>query len=400
MRLSITFFLVFSSIAWPEHLIFYLYLSFLPCICFFLYALNFQFNHIYLYLYIYIYIFTFLILIQIFSKVDVRCGSSNTNLNKSSLCKKREKLESAVKLKRLQYWWIWQYVLFQGQIFFPNLEIKQHIMTLDQLISKLTQEFTNENYETCFQLLTPLKIQLIEHNLLVPSIQTSINPNDLKITRQVLEIGALVSINLLKMQEFSNCITLLKPFYESSTLNDEASQKNKLLSLYLLLLLTQDDLALFHIELEKFQNYNMNVDDLENDEFLSIPIKFEKWIIDGDFNKIHETLVSKHKFPCKEFNIFEDELLNSMRLNIANNLETVYRQLPIENLRILLFLKEISQVHEFVENFNWKLVNGVVYFEKQNKTVLDETNQIDEINDEKSIIRNSLIYATEMERII
>lgn len=276
-------------------------------------------------------------------------------------------------------------------------------MSLEQLTTKLTENFNKEDYESCYKLLTPIKIQLIEHNLLVPSVQSNINPNDLIITRSILEIGALVSINLLKMQEFSNYITQLKPFYELKTLNNDqfqSKEKNKLLSLYLLLLLTRDDLAMFHIELENFKNFNLNIDDLENDEFLSIPIKFEKWIIDGDFNKIFETLSSKHKFPCKEFNLFESELLNSIRVNIATDLEKVYKSLPIENLKLILFLKEINETYEFIENFNWNLINGVVDFSKKDSRINEETIIIDEISDKKTIIKNSLIYATEMESII
>jgi 26S proteasome regulatory subunit N12 len=273
-------------------------------------------------------------------------------------------------------------------------------MSLEQLATKLTENFNKEDYEACHKLLTPIKIELIEHNLLVPSIYSRVNPNDLLITRSILEIGALVSINLLYMNEFSNYIVQLKPFYEIDNIKSQSNQKNKLLSLYLLSLLTQDDLAMFHIELENFQNYNMSVDDLEQDEYLSIPIKFEKWIIDGDFNKVYETLSSKHKFPCKEFNIFEPELLTSIRLNIANSLENVYKELPIENLKLLLFLKEIDETKQFIENFNWNLVNGVVYFSKKENFVGQEVNILDEIHDEKSIIKNSLIYASEMERII
>ena len=202
------------------------------------------------------------------------------------------------------------------------------------------------------------------------------------------------------MKEFSNYIVQLKPFYQLESIKTESNQKNKLLSLYLLLILTQDDLAMFHIELESFQNYNLSVDELEKDEFLSIPIKFEKWIIDGDFNKVYETLSTENKFPCNEFNIFKDELLNSIRMIIAYNLEMAYKTLPIENLRLLLFLKELSEVKQYIETFSWKLVDGVVDFSKKEKTIGEVTNLISEINDERTIIKNSLIYATEMERII
>ena len=281
-----------------------------------------------------------------------------------------------------------------------NADTSHLKMSLEQLTTKLTEVYLKQDYETCNKLLTPIKIELIKNNLFVPNVQSSVNPNDLVIARSILEIGATVSLNLLHMTDFSNYITQLKPFYEQKHIQPESNEKNKLLSLYLLLLLTQGDLAMFHIELENFQNYGMSIDDLEKDKFLSIPIKFEKWIIDGDFNQIYETLSSKHKFPCTEYNIFEGELLNSIRVNIATDLEKVYKELPIENLRILLFLKEISETKQFVENFHWTLENGVVYFTNKEKLVGDELAALNEVKDEKSIIRNALIYATEMERII
>ncbi|QPG73798.1 hypothetical protein FOA43_001112 [Brettanomyces nanus] len=268
-------------------------------------------------------------------------------------------------------------------------------MSLEQLTTELTSHFNRDDYATCAKLLTPIRIALIENGLLVPRSNSRVNPNDMVITRSILEIGALVSINTSNSQEFSNYITLLRPFY---TLDEgtipESNNRNKLLSLYLLLLLTKGDLALFHIELEKFQNFGKSVDQLEEDEYLSIPIKFEKWIIDGDFNKVYDTLSSKHKFPCKEFNLFEPDLLNSIRVNISENLESAYSSLPLENLKMLLFLKTNDETREFLKGFNWSLANGIVYFNR-NPNELQE-----EITDEKLIIRNALGYAKEMESII
>lgn len=273
-------------------------------------------------------------------------------------------------------------------------------MSLEQLTVKLTESFIQGDYETASKILTPIKIELIKYNLLVPTLQTRIDIKDLIITRKILEIGALVSFNLREMNEFANFITQLKPFYEIEQIREESKEFRKLLSLYLILLLTQDDLALFHIEIENFQNYGMSVDDLEKDDFLSIPINFEKWIIDGDFNKIYDILSTEHKFPCSEFNIFKDELLNSMRLNIANNLEKVYKELPLENLKLLLFLKQIDETKQFIENFNWECKNGIVYFNKSETKLNEVFGIIEEIEDEKTIVKNALIYAAEMEKII
>ncbi|KAH3663722.1 hypothetical protein OGAPHI_005123 [Ogataea philodendri] len=266
-------------------------------------------------------------------------------------------------------------------------------MSLEQLTSQLSKSFSANKYAECLKLLTSIKIQLIEKNLLVPSLSTASNPNDLAISRSILEIGALASINSEDLSGFSSYITLLTPFYDLASL-PESPNKNKLLSLYLLLLLTQGDLALFHIELERFANYGLSVDELEKDEYFAIPIKFEKWIIDGNFNKVYELLSSKHSFPSKEFNLFEKELLDSIRLTIATNIESSYTTLPLENLKLLLFLKNQADVKHFIDEMGWPVQNGVVHFEKPS------TAPEDEINDDKQIIKNSLTYAKEMESIV
>ncbi|GMF00400.1 unnamed protein product [[Candida] boidinii] len=223
------------------------------------------------------------------------------------------------------------------------------------------------------------------------------------ITRSLLEIGALTSINLLKPLEFSNYITQVKSFYELNDILPISKNQNKLISLYLLLLLTQDNLALFHIELEKFKNFGLNVDDLETDEYLSIPIKFEKWIIDGNFNKVYDILSSKHKYPCKEFNLFEKDLLDSIRFTISTNIESSYDSLPIENLKLLLFLKNSNDINEYIEKMNWLVENNVVHFNKSltnTNAMVDDDDEILEAKDERIIIKNVIGYGKEMENIV
>lgn len=277
-------------------------------------------------------------------------------------------------------------------------------MSLESLTKELTVFFNQEDYANCYDLLPKIKIELIKNNLLVPTSDTKINPNDLMITRSLLEIGALSSINLLKPLEFSNYITQVKSFYELNDILPISKNQNKLISLYLLLLLTQDNLALFHIELEKFKNFGLNVDDLETDEYLSIPIKFEKWIIDGNFNKVYDILSSKHKYPCKEFNLFEKDLLDSIRFTISTNIESSYESLPIENLKLLLFLKNSNDINEYIEKMNWLVENNVVYFNKSltntDAMIDDNDDEIVEAKDERLIIKNVIGYGKEMESIV
>ncbi|GMM30026.1 proteasome regulatory particle lid subunit [Martiniozyma asiatica (nom. inval.)] len=253
-------------------------------------------------------------------------------------------------------------------------------MSLEQLSVQLSELFSKEEYESCLPIITLVKRELVKHQLLVPNSKT--NKSDLKITQSILEIGALTSLNVGQMDAFENYVNQLKPFYNGQSLEIQS----KIMSLYLMYLLTQNNLALFHIELERFENIEL----LENDIYLSIPIKFEQWIIDGDYYKVFNN--SQVKFPAKEFDFFKDELINSVRLSIAQNLQVSYKELKLENLKLLLYLKEVDESETFIDEMGWSVENGIVQF---NGDI-----EMGELQDDKVLIKRTLGYAREMESIV
>lgn len=268
-------------------------------------------------------------------------------------------------------------------------------MSLESLTKQLTALFDGKEYEKCQLVLPKIKLELIKNDLLVPSSIKNKNLNDLIITRSILEIGALSSINLSDYDAFESYILQLKTFYSIPSL-PLSNNKNKLIALYLLLLLSQGLLDKFHIELENFLNENKTVDELEDDLNLKIPINLEKWIIDGDYFKIFEIFESK-KFPSEEYSIFENNLLNQIRQEIIKNFNKSYTKLPLKNLKTLLFLNDFKNdtVLELIKSQpNWVLDNDVVYFEE----LKDEDK--DAQNENEVILKNCLHYAKEIETII
>ncbi|CDK28083.1 unnamed protein product [Kuraishia capsulata CBS 1993] len=271
--------------------------------------------------------------------------------------------------------------------------------SLEELTSKLTTAFDGKDYQKCDLLLPAIKIELIKNNLLVPTDPDHVNPNDLLVTRSILEVGAIVSINLLNTANFNSFFSQLKLFYGLSQL-PTSNNRNKLVALYLLLLLSQGDLASFHIELEQFVNEKMTVDELEQDRFLSVPIKIEKWLIDGDCSKVYEILSQQStKFPCEEFHLFKNNLIDAVRTEIARNMESTYGSLPIANCKLLLFMQDLTlnDLENFIAERGWALTNGVVQFKPVGQSVPDGLSNED---GEKTIINNVLGYAREMETII
>ncbi|YCL18381.1 26S proteasome regulatory subunit [Komagataella phaffii] len=278
-------------------------------------------------------------------------------------------------------------------------QFKSNYMSLQSLTKDLTGFFNQKQYQKCLDIIPKVKLELLKQGLLGNIDENKINVKDLEVTRSILEIGSLSVINLSKDGEFKNYIDQLRPFYQLKDLSPSDNQ-NKLMALYLLLLLSQGDLATFHIELETFQSDGLTIDELEKDKFLYFPIKVEKWLIDGDYNKLFEILnQDPEKYPCQEFNLFKSSLVDAVRFEIYKNLVKAYQKLPLDNFKNLLFLRTNDDYDSFIALFqdelNLSIKNGFVH--------LNDVSQLDfteEPTDDALLIRNVLSYAREMETII
>ncbi|KAI3403123.2 rpn12 [Candida oxycetoniae] len=277
-------------------------------------------------------------------------------------------------------------------------------MSLQKLTAEIYFSFEKEDYHKCQQLLTPIKIELIKHNLLVPvdsNTQTKDQLNDIRIAQRILEIGAFSSLFTNDYTGFENYFAQLKPFYTNEKLQNLKkahvnTDTTKIISLYLLYLLSQGLISKFHVELESI--YNFEQFDAENDKFLRFPIDLESNLMEGNCIKIWKLLNEEQSLPCKEFSHFGATLINALRFEIARSLEKTYTSIPVSNCKNLLYLsQEISDaafehtLRDSLNLTNWELKNGVLYF----------TQTESEANiDNGSIIKNVLGYAEQMESIV
>jgi 26S proteasome regulatory subunit N12 len=232
--------------------------------------------------------------------------------------------------------------------------------------------------------------------------------NDLIISRSILEIGALSFINSAKFDKFQQIIDSLKTFYfnEESKELAKSTKKNKLLSLYLLLLLSNGDFVRFYTELE---NYTFKLANIENDLFLKYPITLANWLLEGYYDKVLKVLsapsssneLSESKSKLKEFQIFDEILISITREEIAKTLNKSYKTLDLKNAKNLLHLKDNDneKLDEFVDEFNWKLEKNELKFDD------NEENDDYEIENEnltitEKLVKHSLNYAKEIDSII
>lgn len=277
-------------------------------------------------------------------------------------------------------------------------------MSLQKLTAEIYSLFGKGDYQGCQQLLAPIKLELVKHDLLVPlpSNTTDKNQiNDLRIAQRILEIGALSSLLTNNYSGFENYFAQLRPFYSNPKLHNLQkvhinTDITKIISLYLLYLLSQGLISKFHVELEVI--YNSSQYDTQQDKYLQFPINLESNLMEGNYIKIWKLLKEEKNLPCQEYTHFVDTLINALRFEIAKSLEKTYDSIPISNCKNLLYLpQELSDANfektlkETYQVDNWKFEDGVIYFTKNE----NETNV-----DNQSVIKNLLGYAEQIESIV
>ncbi|OBA23554.1 hypothetical protein METBIDRAFT_9807 [Metschnikowia bicuspidata var. bicuspidata NRRL YB-4993] len=276
-------------------------------------------------------------------------------------------------------------------------------MALPKLAEELYALFDSENYEKCQKLLPPIKIELIKHNLLVPmgaNTETTEQLNDLKIAERILEIGALLLLLAAEYQAFEHYFASLRPFYGSARLHAQReanTDSTKIISLFLIYLLSQGHISKYHVELELI--YSSPLIDVEKDNFLQYPIDLERNLMEGNYIKIWKLLQDDADLPCKEYRHFTSSLRNTLRVEIAHSLEKTGDSIPVSNCKTLLYYPQEQSdllfeaaLREELDVTSWTFKDGFVYFEIGKNNAL--------ASDNAAMIKNVLSYAEQIESIV
>lgn len=274
--------------------------------------------------------------------------------------------------------------------------------SLEQLTHAIKQAFEQQSYADALRALPQIQVLLLENSLLIPDL-TKISSvhyvNDLSLSRGVLEIGALSAINCHELDKFEKLVLQLKSFYFNAANNAtlaKSSKKNKILSLYLLQLLSKGDVVHFHSELEFL---NQHLKSMDTDLYLNYPVKIENWVLEGYYDKavsLIKNTESEEKLKLKEFNIFDRTLLQAIRLEISRSMEKSYQSLPLSNARYLLFLNSEKEVEQWAVQQGWPVVKNEIVFKEQEVVGDDE----EAYNSSQRLVKNTLNYAREIDSII
>ncbi|KAL8812180.1 MAG: hypothetical protein Q9200_001220 [Gallowayella weberi] len=271
---------------------------------------------------------------------------------------------------------------------------------LADIVSEL-QASSSSPPQKITSLLSSAKRELLNLNALIPTPTTS--PQVLLLARQTLETGALLSIRLQQPDAFTRYYQQLLPFYEFpdssyQTSNSHLkSQRSKVTGLYLLLLLTKGDYAGFHTVLEGLEVEQAGKGKgLEGDEFISYPIKLERWLMEGSYDRVWGA-TKRDGVPSDEFGVFTEVLVGTIRDEIASCSEKAYPSLPIASGKNLLFLESEGSVVEFAQGRGWAVKDGRIYFPQQQEDMRTEKEILVASG---QVIENTIGYARELETIV
>lgn len=180
---------------------------------------------------------------------------------------------------------------------------------LQQLLTQLKSQSSSLSWPAASSLLSKAKLLLLKLNALSPSYPKPQPQPILALARETYEQGALHSIRARDPESFTRYVTQLAPFYElpAAVLPPNLAERNKVTGLYLLLLLTQGRYAEFHSELESLSTREGGGGsvDVEGDRFLGYPIRLERWLMEGSYDRVWKAMKSR-EVPSEEYAVFSE----------------------------------------------------------------------------------------------
>jgi len=268
----------------------------------------------------------------------------------------------------------------------------------------------------CQQLLSQLKLSVF------PGLQSvnawtkqATDSETLKgrtLARDTLELACFLSIESKDVDGFERHVSQLTTYWGEQ----KSPFKLQIMGLYLLHLLSADKIGDFHKELQLIEPAD------RESPYIMYPVKLDQYLTEGDYARILEP---EKDIPAKYSKFFMDELLNTVRSKIGASLENSYDKLPAKVAAEMLLLKDLGGLGAFANEENerkkqendtdvimgdatpsirnrpcslpirWDLnADGYLYFRNDSKK------GVDIVQNAMTVIKNTVDYATDLEKII
>lgn len=178
-----------------------------------------------------------------------------------------------------------------------------------------------------------------------------------------------------------------KTYYvDFATVIPPSGRQNLILGLNLMRLMAQNRIGEFHTELELVPS------DAREDTYIKYALKLENCLMEGSYSKIREEGISA---PHPSFNFFVDNLMITVREEIADCSQKAYTSLAADSAMRMMSIASEEELQEFCEGRKWRLEGGFIYFSAKDAGKGD----VEQIPSSE-MIKRSLVYARELEQII
>jgi 26S proteasome regulatory subunit N12 len=246
--------------------------------------------------------------------------------------------------------------------------------TTASLLSELTAKFNAGDVTGGLESLSKIKIQMLESP---PGSE-----QHMLMAAQALEIGILLTVKEGDMDAFGRNVAQLKTHY---AVLRTTPRKCHILGLNLMHLLVENRLSEFHAELE------LLTEEEAGNAFVSFPINLERQLMVGIYDEILNVTV-----PDEYFQVFVDNLLQTVRDSIADCVEVSYKTMKLADAMVMMKFDSQPTLLEYVDNFrdDWIVQGDTLCFQPP-----PSGSKASDIPSMK-LISQSLSYATEMERIV
>ena len=244
----------------------------------------------------------------------------------------------------------------------------------------------------------------------------SSDPRLLQMNRDALELACFLSLYAHDVKTFARYIAQVKVYYNDyQSILPPSQLQGPVLGLYLLYLLSQNQIADFHTEYELLchsagassrtghtggsgpivppsptASSLVAQNALLSSPFIRFPIQLEAQLMEGCYNQI---LTAKAAVPLPLYNIFMETLSDTVHNKIADCAELAYTDLSLAEVQKLLMLNSSEETQKFVSTRpQWTVKDGQVAFNQQTESKVEIP--------ALKIIKQTLDYATELERIV
>ena len=204
------------------------------------------------------------------------------------------------------------------------------------------------------------------------------------IARQTFEQAALLSVKAEDMLAFECNVAQLKPYYSIDQAQSEL--RYPVLGMNLLHLLVDNRMAEFHSELELLP------EDGRANECIAFAIQLEQYLMEGSYSKV---LGARSSCP-PQYSFFMDGLVNRIRDSIAECCEAAYQSLTLSEAQHMMNFTSQEEMLSYIKTNKeaWTVSGDAISFQQSEKKMTSADIPA------MRLISESLLYATELERIV